>query len=228
MRRRRIKPKGGSRGQSESFVLDQFSQANLQQWNKHSRALDEYHIRLFYHLEGLRESHKEQLIKALFSSRSKPVKADSWYRLVSFRYSNDFLSSKGSLISGGRFNIGSDLDSRTFPIFPALYLAENQETAYAENFGAVKSVSSGRIAGHEFALQGESSFTMVRLSFRFENIFDLTKTANLKAFSNAIAKFKMTPELVGLGRTIGLSQTSMLIRDPALLKKDSPSSGWRY
>ena len=50
MSRRRAKAKNKLRRTSEGYVLDQFSQANLQQWNKFSKSLDEYHIRLFYHL----------------------------------------------------------------------------------------------------------------------------------------------------------------------------------
>ena len=227
MRRRRGKPKIRFRGQSESFVLDQFSQANLQKWNKYSGALDEYHVRLFYHLEGLRESHKDSLVEALRDSSSASKFKDTWCRLVSFRYSDDFLSSRGSLINGGRFNIGSDLDSRNFPGFPALYLAEDQNTAYAEFFSAPESDSPGQISGHEFALQSKSSFSLVRLSFEIENVFDLTKAKNLRAFSEIIAKFKMTPELKGLGCAIGLSSSSQLIRNPALLKNDLTSSAWR-
>ena len=227
MRRRRIKSKGRSRGQSEGFVLDRFSQVSSPKWKKFSSALDEYHIRLFYHLEGLRESHKDSLIESLRDSRTRSVSESLWYRLVSFRYSDDFLSPRGSLINGGRFNIGADLDSRNFPGFPALYLADGQETAYAEFFGAIESDSSEKMSGHEFALQFKSSFSMVRLSFEIENIFDLTKVKNLKAFSKVISKFKMTPELRDLGRTIGISASPILIHDAALLKKDLMSSGWR-
>ncbi len=227
MRRRRINPKGRSGGQSEGFVLDQFSQANLQKWNKLSNALDEYHIRLFYHLEGLRESHKDSLIEALCDSSARSVSESSWYRLVSFRYSDDFLSPRGSLITGGRFNIGADLDPRNFLGFPVLYLADGQETAYAEFFGATELSSSEKMSGHEFALQSESSFSMVRLSFEIENVFDLTKSKTLNAFSKVISKFKVTQELRDLGRSIGISASRMLIHDAALLKQDLVSSGWR-
>jgi hypothetical protein len=227
MRRRRAKSKVKVKGRSEGHLLDQFSRASLQQWNKFSSDLDEYHIRLFYHLEGLREAHNSELIESLRTSSPGAIRTGSWCRLVSFRYSDDFLSSRGSLINGGRFNIGADLDPRRFPGFPALYIAEAQETAYAEFFGAAESDSLGGISGHEFALQSESSFSMVRLTLKIENVFDLTNTKNLHAFSKVIAKFKMTSELRGLGRAIGISSSPMLIRSPALLKKDLTSSGWR-
>jgi len=228
MSRRKAKLKNKSRGASEGYVLDQFGQANLQQWNKLSSSLDEYHTRLFYHLEGLRESHNDSLIEALRNSSPLLKYEGICCRLVSFRYSDDFLSPRGSLISGGRFNIGGDLDSRKFPGFPALYLAEDQNTAYAEFFGALKTVSPGQISGHEFALQGDFSFSYVRLAFELENVFDLTKAKNLNAFSKLIAKFNITAELKGLGHTLGLAPSSMLIRDPGLLKKDLTSSGWRH
>ena len=126
MRRRGIRSKKISSTQPEGYFLDEFSQANLKQWNKFSNILDEYHIRLFYHLEGLRESHKTALTEALISSKLKAFNEGSWCRFVSFQYSDVVLSTKGSLISGGRFNIGSGLDPRSFPSFPVLYLAEDQ------------------------------------------------------------------------------------------------------
>lgn len=61
-------------------------------------------------------------------------------------------------------------------------------------------------------------------------VLDQFSQANLQQwnkFSKLISKFNMTSELKDLGLTIGIPPSSMLIRDPALLKKDLTSSGWR-
>jgi len=227
IRTRKTRSKVKSRGQSERYVLDEFSRASLQQWKKHASALDKYHVQLFYHLEGLRKTHKNALIEALRQSSIQTVQKSDWSRLVSFRYSDDFLSPRGSLIGGGRFNIGTQLDARVFPGFPALYLAEDNTTAYAEYFGAPETSSPGQLSGHEFALQKKGSYSNVQLSFKVENIFDLTKANNLTAFAKVIAKFKVPPDLKLLGHDIGFPPSSMLIRTPSLLRKDLIAANWR-
>ena len=82
MSRRKAKPKNKSRGASEGYVLDQFSQANLQQWNKLSSSLDEYHIRLFYHLEGS-DSFVELVDDAPATVKYRRLDATSWKELSS-------------------------------------------------------------------------------------------------------------------------------------------------
>ena len=177
------------------YLLDKFSQSDLRTWKKFSDGVDEYNVRLYYHLESLREIHAEELTSALngFGSRKRVGKA--WFRLVDFKFSNEFLSTRGSIIKGGRFNIGADLDTRRFPSFPALYIAADFDTAYSEYFGAPMSASVGKFPGHEFALVDQGSFTAVKLSFELNNLFDLSKASSLDAFSKIISKFKMPDDL---------------------------------
>lgn len=201
------------------YLLDIFSRTDLRRWQKASDDLEQYHVRLFYHLEGLRNFYSEELRDALHKHRLQKKVGKSWFRLVDFKYSNEFLSTKGSLIKGGRFNIGSDLNPRSFPNFPALYIAETFETAYTEYFGAPERAPIGGFKGHEFALTRPKSFVAVNLSFEIRNIFDLSKLSNLDAFIKVISKFKMPDDLKELGRSIGI-QPPWLISKPALLKKE--------
>ena len=139
------------------FLLDKFTQADLTSWRRYSDNVEKYHVRLFYHLEALRSLHMEELREALYAAKTSAKKGKSWYRIVDFRYSNEFLSSRGSLKHGGRFNIGKNLNSRKYPAFPALYIAEQYETVFMERFGAPSKSSMPGFAGHQLALRDPSS-----------------------------------------------------------------------
>jgi len=208
------------------YLLDKFSQIDLRRWKKASDDLEHYHVRLFYHLEALREIHSEELCDALQKHRTHKQVGTSWYRLVDYRYSNEPLSTKGSLINGGRFNIGSNLNPRIFPNFPALYIAETYETAYTEYFGAPEKVPVGKFKGHELSLARPKSFAAVSLSYELKNVFNLSKLSNLNTFTKVISKFKMPDDLKELGRSIGI-RPPWLVSTAALLKGSLLDPNWR-
>ena len=148
----------------ELYLLDQFSQDDLHTWRNAAASLEEYQVRLFYHLEGLRQLHNKEICNALRNGGGISQDLQGWCRIVNYFYSMEPLSARGSLSKGGRFNIGSDLDRNSQSTFPALYCAENYETAYLEKFGAPERENNSVFAGHEFALRNSSSFTVVRLN----------------------------------------------------------------
>lgn len=208
------------------YLLDIFSRADLRLWKKASDDIEQYHVRLYYHLEGLRKIYSAELRDALHKHRVQKKVGISWFRLVDFKYSNELLSTKGSVTKGGRINIGSDLNPRSFPNFPALYIAETFETAYTEYFSAPIRAPTGGFKGHEFALASPKSFTAACLSFEIKNIFDLSKLSNLDAFTKIVSKFKIPDDLKELGRSIGI-QSGWLINKSALLKKSLLDPNWR-
>ena len=199
-----MSPRNPNDSSKDSFLLDEFSLADLRRWKSISQSYDEYHVRLFYHLEGLRAHHRPDLLEALRDSSTVSKYGASWFRIVAFRYSNEFLSAKGSLFRGGRFNLGRDIDFGGFSPFPALYIAENYTTAYAEYFGASQHAPVVGFSGAEFALQNPSSFAAVKLSFDLSNVFDLSKTRNLESFLKIITKFKIPQELKSIGQSVGI------------------------
>jgi hypothetical protein len=159
--------------------------------------------------------------------KSKPVEIglDKWTRIIDYRYSLQPLSAAGSLVRGGRFNIGNDLDPSKFPVFPALYIAENYQTAYDERFG-LPPPSHATIEGHEFALREPSSFTSVNVSGKISNLFDLRSASNLRNFVAIISKFKMPKEMRDLARTLGISGP-LLVSQGGHLKKTLLAHSWR-
>ena len=56
-----------------AYLLDKFSQADLRTWQKMADGLEQYNVRLFYHLEGLRQVHHTELIRALSSCKPTVV-----------------------------------------------------------------------------------------------------------------------------------------------------------
>jgi len=207
-------------------MLDQFSESDINKWRQ---ALDEnesYWIRLFYHLESLRNLRQGEIRDSL--QRIPPVqqKINNWCRIVDYKYSLNPLSCAGSLKNGGRFNIGTDINSGVFRPFPALYIAENEVTAYMERFGAMPSQRTGTLTGEEFALRKKSSFTTVFLRGDIFNLFDLNKTSNLRYFVDIIKSFDMPDELQSLAKSIGISPP-WLVTKPSALKQVLLDPSWR-
>lgn len=208
-----------------SVELERFTSSDLRTWQRTSENLEKYHVQLFYHLQGLRALFREALCKALWFPAPCKISLENWVRIIDYKYSLQPLAATGSLISGGRFNIGNDLDPSKFHTFPALYLAESYDTAYGERFGLPPQPST-EIQGHEFALRKPHSFTAVNVSGEIFNIFDLRLLASLKPFADIIRKFDIPKELEELGRSLGY-KGPLLIRDACQLKKTLLAQDWR-
>ncbi len=219
-RKKRARPKfsrrqisGGVR--DDRFLLDQFSTQDLRRWKRNSNLLNRYRVRQFYELEGLRELSRESLVDALKQTPYDHLRINEWARIVNYRYSDQPLSAKGSLFGGGRFNIGSNLDSSRFTPFPALYIATDYDTAYAERFGSPPNSGPG-LQPHELSLVSPRSFTNVCLNGEAHGLFDLRSQRNLSRFSKIISEFRMPSELLQLATDLGLPGP-LLLTKPKLL-----------
>lgn len=211
--------------QNYFLQLDKFSQEDLRTWQRIAKGLDEYHIRLYYHLEGLRNTHHEALCESIQNVPPTSIELEGWVRIVDYQYTLEPLSAAGSLVKGGRFNIGRDLNPRHFPQYPALYIADSYETAYAEKFGLYPSESSSGLTGHEFALRKPDSFTVANMNGNLDNLFDIRKTSNLKRFTNIIKKFDIPIELKVLAAQLGI-EAPFKVNDASLLKRTILSADW--
>jgi hypothetical protein len=136
------------------------------------------------------------------------------------------LSAVGSLFSGSRFNIGKDLNPGQFPPYPALYVAENHETAYAEKFGMTLSEQRDGLSGHELALRKPTSFSSINISGELNNLFDVGRAANFTNFSAIIRKFRIPKELKTLAREVGIKQP-WLVTSTSMLKQGLLTNDWR-
>ena len=223
---RKRRSKKISAKQDVVYLLDQFSRADLRTWQLKADRLQEYYVRLFYHLESLRNLYHDELCEALHASQAISHPFEEWTRIVDYRYSLDPLSAKGSLIKGGRFNIGSDLDPGKYPTFSALYIAEDYETAFLEKFGALDKANESSLTGYQLALRKPESFTSVRISGTIYNVFNLRRQATLNRFVDIINSFDMPDDLKALATSLGFPKP-WLITTPAVLKNNLLDKAWR-
>lgn len=210
----------------EAHLLDRFSNEDLKVWERKTEALNNYWIRLFYFLEGQRKIHEAELCAALRTAKPHHLILDEWARVVDYRYSTEPLSAKGSMQIGGRFNIGSDINSAVFSPFPALYVADNYNTAYAERFGTYRTRVSPKLSGEALALRSPQSFAQVRVKGELHSVFNLNRLANLAAFVNIIRKFEMPIELKELANELEI-RPPWLITKPSELRRALMDINWR-
>jgi len=205
--------------------LENFTDADLRTWKRQAEALERYYVQLFYHLEGRRALRHGDLCDALRQSAPASIAVDRWARIVDYKYSLQPLSAAGSLVRGGRFNIGNDLDPGKYPIFPALYLAADYDTAYAERFGQ-SSIASGQLESHEYALRTPGSFTSVNVNGQLHNLFDLRNARNLRKFVKIVSAFDLPKELRDLAASASI-KSPLLVRSAGQLKMSLLAHNWR-
>jgi hypothetical protein len=118
-------------------------------------------------------------------------------------------------------NPGSDIDPLRFPAFPALYLAENFETAFREYHGLPKDSCIDGLRSDELNLADPGCWTALQVTGRIDKAFDLTTGGNLEDVCRILARFKPfarvrrmagrvgTPALASVGTPNGLLKTLM-------------------
>ncbi len=52
---------------------------------------DQYWVGLYHHLEALRQLNRSKLLDALRSTKSVSLENETWYRLIDYQYSNNWL-----------------------------------------------------------------------------------------------------------------------------------------
>ncbi|MHB1896418.1 MAG: RES family NAD+ phosphorylase [Metallibacterium sp.] len=209
--------------------LDRFSEADLDRWNSLSKDLDELNDILYAGVEPQRRRHHAELMEALRSVPSKPMDFAGWVRLVPWRYTNAPLSAAGSLTNyGGRFNIGADVGNAIHARWPALYIAENQETAYREKFGLSKDDRIDGLSGDELALTTDGSYTAIRLDGHFELVFDLAQDGILDSLCAVLRKMTLPAKARQLHKRLKLpGPPASMIRSASRLLKETLVTNWR-
>lgn len=210
-------------------VLDRFSEADLETWNRVSADLDELHAALYFDVQPQRMRRDRELIAALTALGVKPFVFDGWFRIVDYRYTNTPLSAVGSLRGiGGRFNIGQDTDKSITPPFPALYLGDTLQTAYRERYqvGVDPSAVSVGLTPEEMALSKSSSNVRVRGSV--ERCIDVSDSRSLIAISRVLAKIHLPDSAKRLMRRLKLGPRDVhMITNAAQLSNALQEQNWR-
>ena len=207
------------------YLLDIFTSSNIRGWKKHAETDEEYEVRLYHHLEGLRFAKYEALLESLRGTKSVRKDLSGWVRIVDFLYSLKPLSPKGSLKQGGRFNIGNDIDKASAKPFPALYLAENHQIAYCEKFGAP--ITGSRFSGADFSLRSPTSHSSLVVQGTLQNVFDLRSHKSLTKFVRHIRHFTLSKELIQMAKELQIEERA-LISQPKELLTSLMDPDWRF
>ncbi|MGE0030712.1 MAG: RES family NAD+ phosphorylase [Steroidobacteraceae bacterium] len=166
----------------------------------------------------------------LASLRAKPAAQftfSNWVRIVDYRYCLAPLSPAGSLRGvGGRFNIGQDLGLAGFASWPALYLAEDLETAYREKFHCRASSATAGLTPIELALQSKAGFLVAPIQGHISSILDIDDADSLRPFCSLIGKFTMPAKVRTLAKALRIHEPQ-LVRSPRLLQRAVLSRRWR-
>ncbi len=172
------------------FLLDQINPHAIKTWIKRHQKIIDYTAQHHAFFASRRSQVMENLRQALREEQKEYVFDKSWKRIVSQQYSNNPLSTTGSVLSipGGRFNIGN-IDIERFPQFPALYLAENTQTAYLESLGLTQNESINGLTADELAVAG--NFSHFQVIGKITQVLDLTKKEALTNFYELIKDIEL-------------------------------------
>lgn len=224
---RRRSPQTSEVGLPGLEVLEEISASSLAKWRQAGRNLEQLSEVMFFGLEARRSRHSPELLDAVRKAVRETREFPAWSRLVDYQYSNDPLSMAGSLKGdGGRFNIGNGLNPAAHTPFPALYVAEDFETAYRERFGSEQSAVTGGLSANELVLRRVSSFTNVALAARVESVIDIGDLQSLKPIADVLSTIQMPPGVGLLARKLRLRAPG-LVRTASGLQRTLLHTDWR-
>ena len=211
--------------------LDRFSEASLREWKAASENLDELEAVLYFNLEPERRKLRPQLLEALQSVKPLEYPIENWVRLVDYQYGLEPLSCAGSLCSpegGGRFNVGIELDTGTLPPWPALYIAENQETAFREKFQMESKSDVDGLSPAELALNPGVNYSVLSLHGNLHRVFDLRKDTSVAALAQILGKISMPPRARELAKKLGIPSAELfMVKSPEQVRDMALKNNWR-
>lgn len=195
------RPAPKTKPRTDPFVLEQSSLTDLLEAKKVYRQIIEYHWRYYSELARQRKAIESEISEVLIHTSISDFSFKNWQRSVKYKYGLHPFCTLGSLTDpGGRFNIGN-IDPQNFPVFSALYLACDRDTAFQETLGQVEVPGSG-LTSREIALTSADSITTFSVSGQLDKVLDVRKAKNLKKFVGLIKDFKISKELIDMAKKL--------------------------
>lgn len=209
MRNRR----SGRKASKNSFLLDRFSEAELDRFEEWNDKLCKYHWDFYHELAYQRREIADKLSNSL-ARVCEPFTVRDWQRVVSAKWNHCPLSARGSLaFPGGRFNIG---DLEDYKPFAALYLAVDRETALQEKYGA----------SLEDALVKTESISMFCVSGMLSRVLDLTTAKALREFVRLTGSFSISKQLLKTAKELKIPDPGV-VRTAGHLLQTLRAADWR-
>lgn len=207
------------------FPLEKVTLQDLRRWQSGQQKLRDFHWQWYFELTRQRSKVAEEIRNEL-RKVCIPKEFSGWRRSVRYKWSLNPLSAKGSLgVPGGRFNIG-DIDESVFPKFPALYLAEDVDTALAEMIGPRRNPLD-HLDEYELALAKEGSLTVVSVYGELESVIDLNSPELLRGFIDLIKDFEITDSLEGMAEELNINIAGGAVRTVDALMSTLLNPNWR-
>lgn len=232
MTSRRSPPKGAPDRSSPAlpdlYVLDRFTERDLETWERASRDLDDLHAKLYFNTELERRRLRAELIDAINVKPAAPFDFSGWCRMMEYRWGNTPLSSAGSIRGfGGRFNVGNDIELSLIDPFPALYVADSQATAYRERYQISDAgAPGGGLSNVELDL-GVSTCT-VRLDGHIDRVLDVTDPLALAPICRIFKKIRMPPEVARIMKRLKMKPDAIkMVNTPRDLQRAIIERNWR-
>lgn len=209
--------------------LERFTEANITQWNLASENLNELEDVLYFNLEPERRRLRGELTASIQENKPIEFAIQNWTRVVSFEYSLEPLSCIGSIKSyGGRFNVGFELDAGTLKPWPALYLAENFETAFREKRQLASDSSIDGLTPSELALMPGENLTAISVQGGLNRVFDMRNPKSLDSITKVLRKIKMPDRAKTLQKRLKISAKDLfMIKTPNQLHTAITKANWR-
>lgn len=175
------------------YLLDFFRLSDVRRWRSKAREILTFYWDYYSALLHQRSGIAGEIREALSMAIDGPCRFDKWQRVVDYCYSLEPLSARGSVVTdpGGRFNIG-DIAPEKLPPFPALYLAEDVDTALFERFAAPNEKTEG-LTALDLALEREESIALLSVSGELDAVIDVCDEKRLEPFVSVISKVKVPP-----------------------------------
>jgi len=172
------------------FLLDNINPHAIKTWVKRHERLYDYMAQNYSFFANRRAKVMEELEKALREEQKEFQLNKPWKRIISQQFSNSPLSTTGSVLNfpGGRFNIGK-IDVVRFPQFPALYIAEDTQTAYLESLGLRQDQQVDGLTTNDLAVAG--NFSHFNITGKLTQVLDLRSKETLSNFYKRIEDIEL-------------------------------------
>lgn len=213
---------------STLILLDQFSVADIHKWTAHKDKFLKYYWDYYSELAFQRSKILDNIKEALLVAAQRNFSFNNWQRSVKYRYTNDPLSVRGSLIDpGGRFNIG-EINPSQFSTFPAFYIASDKDTAIQEllNQTIDPTRKDTKLDPLELALTNPESISIVSVSGLLSSVINLKEPSNLEPFVDLIKDFTVPEYLKEAAKNIGEREPELIRSVPKLIES-LMDSDWR-
>jgi len=149
------------------------------------------------HLDLELAVQRDRVIDFLYNTLSENCATfnfSEWVRVVSTQFSNDPLSTEGSLRSvGGRFNFGR-IDDAQFTPFRCLYVASDRHVGLSEYLQRNPDETEEGITAAELNLLTQNP-SFFGISGNLQHVLNITNGSSLTGFLNLIKGFKI-PDFV--------------------------------